>query len=109
MDTGQRLFSDQEMAFVVEQGQVGELEVRCKHSSRRFKLEQNVAWKMPASWQGCRLYTFGEVGSIFKLYQYKYASRQAVSVAAFGEAQTYDMDATVERMKHRHINDIQLM
>ncbi|WNC66899.1 energy transducer TonB [Thalassotalea nanhaiensis] len=50
-------------------GHLVKLEIRCANKRSAYTIEDNVSWKIPSSWQGCRVIVFGEDNTRFKLVE----------------------------------------
>jgi len=45
------------------------LDVRCANKRHVYTIEENSTWKLPASWENCSIYVFGEPKTSFKLVE----------------------------------------
>jgi len=59
-----------EFSLTDVEGSLHTLDVRCANKRHVYTIEQNNTWKLPSSWQDCRIYVFGEPNSQFKLIEH---------------------------------------
>lgn len=52
------------------QGSLNKLDVRCANKRHVYTVEENNAWKIPASWQECSLYIYGDDNTSFTLIEH---------------------------------------
>jgi len=50
-------------------GSLNKLDVRCANKRHVYSIEENNTWKIPANWQGCNLYIYGEDNTQFTLVE----------------------------------------
>jgi len=50
-------------------GSLNKLDVRCANKRHVYSVEENNTWKIPASWQGCSIYLYGENNTQFTLVE----------------------------------------
>jgi TonB family protein len=51
-------------------GSLHKLDVRCANKRHVYSVEEKNTWKIPASWQGCSLYIYGENNTKFTLVEH---------------------------------------
>ncbi len=52
-------------------GRLTKLEIRCANKSSAYTIADTVTWKIPSSWQQCRVVVFGEDHTTFKLVEHQ--------------------------------------
>jgi TonB family protein len=52
------------------QGSLNKMDVRCANKRHVYSVEENNTWKIPASWQGCNLYIYGQNNTKFTLIEH---------------------------------------
>lgn len=51
-------------------GSLHTLDIRCVNKRHVYTIEEDNTWKLPASWENCSIYVYGESKSSFKLIEH---------------------------------------
>jgi len=59
-----------EFSLMAVEGSLHTLDVRCAKKRHVYTIEEESTWKIPASWEDCSIYVFGEAKTSFKLVEH---------------------------------------
>jgi TonB family protein len=63
-----------EFSLTGVEGSLHTLDVRCANKRHVYTIEEESTWKIPAHWENCSIYVFGEPKTTFKLVEYPLSS-----------------------------------
>ncbi|WP_085299816.1 energy transducer TonB [Cognaticolwellia mytili] len=53
-------------------GKLSKMDIRCANKRHVYSIENNNTWKIPNSWQQCKLFIFGENDTSFNIVEYPF-------------------------------------
>lgn len=59
-----------EFSLVDIKGTLNKLDVRCSNKHHIYTVEKNNTWTLPASWENCRIYIYGDDNTSFNLVEH---------------------------------------
>ncbi|PKI13526.1 energy transducer TonB [Colwellia sp. 12G3] len=63
-----------EFSLIDIEGSLHTLDVRCANKRHVYTIEKDNTWKLPASWENCSIYVYGEQKSTFKLIEHPFTT-----------------------------------
>jgi TonB family protein len=63
-----------EFSLIDVEGSLHTLDVRCANKRHVYTIEKDNTWKLPASWENCSIYVYGEPKTSFKLIEHPFGT-----------------------------------
>jgi len=63
-----------EFSLMGGEGSLHTLDIRCANKRHVYTIEGESTWKIPASWENCSIYVFGEPKTSFKLIEHPFST-----------------------------------